>query len=215
MAIPGEMQIVDDVPAAFARLVVREAPGSIALSGGETAEECYREVCALAPDWSAIDVFIGDERFVPPTDPDSNEGMARRVLLDHVRPRAIHSMFRPGSIEAAALAYDGLVRSAPPIDLVHLGLGPDGHTASLFPGSPTLEETERFVVAAGDDAHPHPRLTFTFPAIARSRLVVVTVAGADKHDVIERIRAGEDLPAARIRGDRVLWLGDRAALGAQ
>ena len=215
MAIPGEMQIVDDVPAAFARLVVREAPGSIALSGGETAEECYREVCALAPDWSAVDVFIGDERFVPPTDRDSNEGMARRVLLDQVRPRAIHSMFQPGSIEAAALAYDGLVRSAPPIDLVHLGLGPDGHTASLFPGSPTLEETERLVVAAGDDAHPHPRLTFTFPAIARSRLVVVTVAGADKHDVIERIRAGEDLPAARIRGDRVLWLGDRAALGAQ
>jgi len=127
----------------------------------------------------------------------------------------VHPMFRAGSIEDAARAYDELVRAAPPIDLVHLGLGPDGHTASLFPASPTLDETERLVVPAGDDEHPLPRLTFTFPAIARSRLVVVTVAGAEKHDAMERIRAGEDLPGSRIRGERVLWLGDRAALGAQ
>ena len=215
MGIPGEVQIVEDVAAAFAQLVVREAPRSIALSGGETARECYAAVRALAPDWSEVDVFIGDERFVPAGDPESNEGMARRELLDHVPPRAVHPMFRAGSIEDAARAYDELVRAAPPIDLVHLGLGPDGHTASLFPASPTLDETERLVVPAGDDEHPLPRLTFTFPAIARSRLVVVTVAGAEKHDAMERIRAGEDLPGSRIRGERVLWLGDRAALGAQ
>ena len=98
---------------------------------------------------------------------------------------------------------------------MHLGLGPDGHTASLFPGSPALDEAERLVVTAGDDAHPRPRLTFTFPAIARARLVVVTVAGAEKRDAVERIRAGEDLPGARIRAERVVWLGDRAAMGAQ
>jgi len=96
---------------------------------------------------------------------------------------------------------------------VHLGLGPDGHTASLFPGTPALDETERLVVANGDDLHPQPRLTFTFPAIACARFVVVTVTGEDKRAAIERIRAGDDLPAARIRGERVLWLGDRAALG--
>ena len=214
MAMLGEIEIVDDVATAFARLVVEEAPRSIALSGGQTAEECYAAVRAFAPDWSGVDVFIGDERFVPPTDAASNEGMARSVLLDHVRPRAIHSMYRPGPIEDAAVAYDELVRAAPPMDIVHLGLGPDGHTASLFPGSPTLDEAERFVVAAGDALHPLPRLTFTFPAIARGRLVVVTVAGAEKRDAVERIRAGEDLPAARIRADRVVWLGDRAALGA-
>jgi 6-phosphogluconolactonase len=213
MGIPGEIEIVDDVAAAFAQLVVKESPRSVALSGGETAAECYAAVRDLAPDWSGVDVFFGDERFVPPTDPDSNEGMVRRLLLDHIRPRVIHSMFRAGPIEAAAAAYDELVRISPPIDIVHLGLGPDGHTASLFPGSPTLDETERFVVAAGDAEHPHPRLTFTFPAIARGRLVVVTVAGAEKRDAVERIRAGEDLPAARIRAERVLWLGDRAALG--
>ena len=124
-------------------------------------------------------------------------------------------MYQPVPIEEAALRYDALIRAAPPIELVHLGLGPDGHTASLFPGSPTLDEADRLVVAAGDDAHPLPRLTFTFPAIARSRLVVITVMGAEKRDAVQRIRAGEDLPASRIRGERVVWLGDGAALGAQ
>jgi 6-phosphogluconolactonase len=215
MTLPGTVQIVDDVPAAFAALVVREAPGSVALSGGETGKECYAALRALSPDWSNVDVYFGDERFVRADDPDSNEGMARRVLLDHVHPKAVYSMFRAGSIEDAALAYDELIRATASIDLVHLGLGPDGHTASLFPASPQLEETERLVVPAGDDEHPHPRLTFTFPAIARGRLVVVTVAGEEKRDAIERIRAGEDLPGARIRGERVLWLGDRAAMGGQ
>lgn len=213
MTLPGTVEIVDDVAGAFARLVVGEAPRSVALSGGETAEQCYAAWRGLAPDLSGVEVFISDERFVPVTDPDSNEGMARRALLDHVGAPVIHSMFRPGPIDDAARAYDALVRAAPPIDIVHLGLGPDGHTASLFPGSATLDERERFVVVAGDAAHPHPRLTFTFPAIARARLVVVTVAGEEKRDAVERIRAGEDLPAARIRAGRVLWLGDRAALG--
>lgn len=215
MALPGTVQIVDDVPDAFATLVANEAPGSLALSGGATGMHCYAALRARAPDWSNVDVYFGDERFVRARDPDSNEGMARRVLLDAVHPHAIHPMFRPGSIEDAALVYDALVRAAPPIDLVHLGLGPDGHTASLFPGSTALDETDRFVVATGDDRHAHPRLTFTFPAIARARLVVVTVAGSGKRDAIDRIRAGEDLPGSRIRGERVLWLGDRAAMDGQ
>jgi 6-phosphogluconolactonase/glucosamine-6-phosphate isomerase/deaminase len=196
--LPGTVQIVDNVPLAFARLVTQEAPRSIALSGGETAEQCYTAVRMAGPDWSNVDVFFGDERFVDPGDPESNENLARRSLLDEVRPRAIHSMYQPV-----------------PIAFVHLGLGPDGHTASLFPGSPTLDETERLVVTAGDDAHPLPRLTFTFPAIARARLVVITVVGAEKRDAVERIRAGEDLPGSRIRGERVVWLGDGPALGAQ
>jgi 6-phosphogluconolactonase len=215
MALTGTVQIVDDVPRAFARLVAQTNPKSVALSGGETAQECYEALRATGVSWTNVEVYIGDERFVPADHPDSNEGMARRALLDAARPRAIHSMYQPVPIEEAAAQYDALVRAAPPIDLVHLGLGPDGHTASLFPGSPTLDETERFVVAAGDDLHPQPRLTFTFPAIARARLVVVTVAGEEKRDAVERIRAGEDLPAARIRGERVVWLGDRAAMGAQ
>ena len=96
------------------------------------------------------------------------------LLLDHVGPRAIHSMYDLGSAR-----YDALVRANPPIGIVHLGLGPDGHTASLFPGTAVVDERERFVVENEDDLHPHPRITFTFPAIERSELVIVTVAGAE------------------------------------
>lgn len=211
----GEIRIVDDVAAAFAALVAERAPTSIALSGGSTAEHCYEQLRAVTVDWSVVDVYLGDERFVPVTDPDSNEGMARRVLLDAVAPRAIHSMSGAGATaEAAAVAYDALVRAAAPIGLVHLGLGPDGHTASLFPGTAVLDERERWVVTNEDALHPHPRLTFTFPAIAASQLVVVTVAGAEKAEAFAKIRDGADLPAGRVTAPEVIWLVDPAAAGS-
>ncbi len=188
--LPGQIRIVDDVPRAFARLVAElHARLRSRSSGGELAHRCYAALRRETIAWSAVDVYFGDDRVVPVESDDSNEGMARRILLDAVGPRAVHSM-----VAAGADAYDALVRAAPPIDIVHLGLGPDGHTASLFPGSAALDEQERFVVEAGDDLHPHPRLTFTFPAIARSVLAVVTVEGEEKRDPIRRIRAGEDLP---------------------
>ena len=214
MSLPGEERRVAHVPQAFADLVAAEAPASIALSGGGTARECY-ELLATAPvDWSGVDVFFGDERWVPIHDRDSNEGMARVTFLDEVEPRAVHSMYggRPTPEDDAA-AYDALVRASPPIALVHLGLGPDGHTASLFPGSPVLEERERLVVATGDDLHPHPRLTFTYPALARAELVVFTVEGAEKRDALAAVRRGEDRPATRVRAGRVVWLVDEAAAG--
>jgi 6-phosphogluconolactonase len=211
MAVPGELRVVEDVPTHFADLVVTNAPRSIALSGGETARECYERLAARPFDWTDIEVFFGDERFVPPDHPDSNEGMVRRVLLDAVHPRAIHAMHGPGSIEDAADAYDRLVRERPPIDFQHLGLGPDGHTASLFPGSPALEVKDRYVIATGDDEHPQPRITFTIPGIARSPLIVFTVSGAEKQDAMRRIAAGEDVPAAGVHGDQVLWIVDEAA----
>jgi 6-phosphogluconolactonase len=209
----GEERRVAHVPPAFAELVAAEAPASVALSGGGTARACY-ELLATAPvDWSGVDAFFGDERWVPVHDPDSNEGMARVTFLDEVEPRAVHSMRLAGPTpERAAAAYDELIRRSPPIALVHLGLGPDGHTASLFPASPTLEEQERLVVATGDDQHPHERLTLTYPGLARAGLVVFTVAGADKRDALAAVRRGEDLPAARVRAPRVVWLVDEAAV---
>jgi 6-phosphogluconolactonase len=207
VGLPGQQRIVDDVPRAFARLVSETAPRSLACSGGDTARKCYVALRDEPLDWLMVDVFFGDERVVPVDDDASNEGMVRRVLFDAAPPRAIHSMVGLG-----AARYDDLVRSSPPIDIVHLGLGPDGHTASLFPGAPTLEEGERFVVEGGDDDHPHARITFTLPAIERSRLALITVVGEAKREAVQRIRSGEDLPAARIRAERVLWLGDRAAL---
>jgi 6-phosphogluconolactonase len=197
----GEVRVVDDVAVAFADLVVEEAPESVALSGGGLARRCYEQLAARDVDWRGVTVFFGDERVVPVTSDDSNEGMARRVLLDRAKPTVVHSMVGLG-----AGAYDELVRSVPPIELVHLGMGPDGHTASLFPGAPQLDVTDRFVVESGDDAHPHPRITFTFPAIARSQLAVVTVDGEEKRDAWARLQRDDDLPAARIRATRVLWL---------
>jgi 6-phosphogluconolactonase len=213
MELPGAVRVVHDVAASFAALVVERQPKSIALSGAWLARDCYAALRGAALDWPSIDVFFGDERFVPVASPDSNEGQARRVLLDHVAPRAIHGMYANLGLAEAADAYEALIRRSPPIDLIHLGVGPDGHTASLFPRTEALDETTRFVVPNGDADHPHPRLTFTFPAIARSPLVVVAVSGAEKQEPIARIRAGDDLPAARIRAAEVIWLVDRDAYG--
>ena len=214
VSLRGELRVVEDVPRAFSALVVEDAPRSLALSGGSTARECYELLAVADVDWSEVDVFFGDERWVPVDDPESNEGMARQAFADQVHPRAFYSMRHAGdTIEEAADAYDRLLREYGPLDLVHLGLGPDGHTASLFPGSPALDERERLVVATGDDLHPHPRLTLTFPEIAQSRLAVFTVAGEGKREALQRVKAGDDLPATRVSAGRVIWLVDEAANG--
>jgi 6-phosphogluconolactonase len=211
----GQIREVPDVAEAFAGLVAERRPASIALSGGSTAEAAYRALATRGLDWSGTDVYLGDERFVPVDDPDSNEGMIRRVLFANAQPKAIHSMAGAGAtVEAAADAYDALIRAADPIAVTHLGLGPDGHTASLFPGATSLSVTDRMVVSAGDEQHPHPRLTFTYPAIERSPLVVFTVAGEEKRDAFARVRNGdESLPASHVRAAEVIWLADPAALG--
>jgi len=210
----GEVRVVDHVPQAFAALVAAEAPRSIALSGGDTARHCYEQLTVADIEWGSVSAYFGDERWLAVDDPESNEGMARHAFLDQVEPYAIHSMRHAGPTpEEAAIAYGRRVRAAAPIDLVHLGLGPDGHTASLFPGSSALSEDHHYVVVNGDDAHPHVRLTFTYPALASARLVVFTVAGAEEADAFARVRAGDDVPAARVQAERVIWLVDPAAAG--
>jgi len=215
MSLHGELRVVEHVPRAFAALVAEEGPASLGLSGGSTARESYELLAVADVRWSEVDVFFGDERWVPVGDPESNEGVARHAFVDQVSPRAVYSMRHAGdTIEEAVDAYDRLLRDYGPLGLVHLGLGPDGHTASLFPGSPALDERERLVVATGDELHPHPRLTLTFPAIARSRLAVFTVAGEGKREALQRVKAGDDLPAARVTAARVIWLVDEAANGS-
>jgi 6-phosphogluconolactonase len=210
----GEVRVVDDVAAAFAALVAAEAPRTLALSGGGTARRCYERLAATAaPDWSSVTVLFGDERWVPVDSADSNEGMARRALLDAVRPAEVCSLRGAApTLEEAAEAYDALVAALPALDLVHLGLGDDGHTASLFPGSPALEVDDRLVVATGDDAHPHPRLTLTFPAIARFTTAVVTVSGQEKAQAWHRLCDAHDIPAARLRAQNVIWLVDQSVI---
>lgn len=213
-----DRRLVDDVPAAFAAFLADAAPPSVALSGGDTARRCYEAVVARGEDWSATEFWFGDERFVPVADPDSNEGMARAAWLDRAPTGPVHSLATAGpDAVAAAAAYEATLRAAPPLAVVHLGLGPDGHTASLFPGAPQLGETTRWVVPAGDDAHPHPRLTLTFAALAAVERIVVTVAGAEKRRALAAVAAGDpSKPAARLVSDaalaaRTLWLVDEAA----
>ncbi len=212
---PMDERRVENVAAAFAALIAERRPSSIALSGGSTAEQCYQAAAAMEYDWSETTFWFGDERFVPVPDPDSNEGMARAAWLDRANARGIESMTDAGpTVEDASRNYDARLRAAGGVDLLHLGLGPDGHTASLFPDSRSLDVGDRWVISAGDELHPHPRMTVTYPAIAASRLVVVTVAGAEKRDALARVRAGDrSAPAARIVAEEVVWLVDDEAAG--
>jgi 6-phosphogluconolactonase len=222
--VNGTVRLVRSVPEAFADLVAGELtsprPGySLFLSGGGTAEECYRELAGrrgLA--WGDVEVYLGDERCVPPDDPDSNHAMIRSALLDAVGPvRGDHPMYESGPPADAAASYQRLVAAVDRLDLVHLGLGPDGHTASLFPGSEALGDVapDHLVVTNRDPngVNPHERLTLTLAAIHRARRTVVTVAGASKRDALARIADGEDLPAGRLTGAGLVWLVDADALG--
>lgn len=215
----GELVMVEDVPAEFAARVIeafRARPGptfAIALSGGETARRCYERLSAQpqAIDWSSVDVYWGDERCVAPDDEDSNQRLVREALLDRVGPvRSVHPMRCEEPEE-----YDARVVALGRFDLVHLGLGPDGHTASLFAGSAALEDDAGTLVARNTDPtgrNRHERLTLTFSGISRARLVVVTVEGEAKRDALAAVRRDDPgCPATRVRAERVVWLADVAA----
>jgi 6-phosphogluconolactonase len=202
----------------------------VALSGGGTPKTVYPMILEPhrrdAVDWSRVEFFWGDERTVPPDDPESNFGVAYQRFIAHlpnVRPDRIHRMpAEAPDLDAAALSYESELRLAfgargqePPVfDFIWLGMGPDGHTASLFPGSTALDERERWVV--GNWA-PYPqawRMTLTFPVLNAGRRVAFAVEGPNKVDALRAIRAGgSDLPAERVAGDHVEWLVDAAAAG--
>lgn len=219
MSLPGELRVVDDVPAAFAETVVdrfhqRESDVfSFALSGGETARRCYEVLSRTSDgvDWWKVDFYWGDERCVPHDDADSNYRLAREALLDRIgAANATHLMRCAEGPDPYQLRLGELGH----LDLLHLGIGPDGHTASLFPESEALTSDPGRLVALNDDPlgnNPHRRMTLTFAGIARAHLVVVTVAGREKADALARVARGDDVPAAHITAERVLWLVDAAA----
>lgn len=224
----------DRIVRAARNAIRRRGRFMLALSGGSTP----RIVCPLLTslpriervDWSRVEFFWGDERAVPPDHPDSNFGLARALLLDHlpgVRPAAMHRM--PADTpdpDLAAVQYEAEIGRAlevrpgawhpPRFDLIWLGMGPDGHTASLFPGASTLAERKRWVLPArAPRTSPVAvRMTFTLPLINAARAVMFVVAGADKADALRSVRSGaHDLPASRVRATSTLWLLDASAAG--
>lgn len=213
------MVVVDDVPGEFAERIIeafhrRPNDGfSLAVSGGNLARRCYERLADDAGsqiDWWKVDLYWGDERCVPHEDEDSNYRLVRESLLSRVG--AVNANY-PMFCDQGPDPYQLLLGELGKLDVVHLGLGADGHTASLFPGAPALDERLRQVVATGDGAHPWPRLTFTYPALAAARRVVVTVDGAAKREVWARVRAGADVPATRLGGDGLVWLVGRDVAG--
>ena len=195
---------------------------ALVLSGGPTARASYEVLAGRdGIDWTLVDVFVGDERLVPPDDEDANQRLIRETLLDKVGPvGSFTPMPTELPIDQCVAAYQRVMSdlvTGPGIDLIHLGMGPDGHTASLFPGAPTLDAGPGELVAATEDpngVNPHPRLTLTLPAINSARLAVFTVAGTSKADAVARLVRGDDIPAARVHAGRVLWLVDAAARSA-
>jgi 6-phosphogluconolactonase len=213
--VERELRVVDDLPRAALDAFREAAPLSVALAGGTTPLPFYEllAVEAAAYPWHEVNVLFGDERCVPPDHPDSNYRMAFTTLLSRVDAR-VHRM--PGESCDAEAYEDTLVRvfgpSAPRIDLVLLGLGEDGHTASLFLGDPAVEETKRLVVRV--ERPDHPRLTLTVPVLSAAGLVLFLVAGEAKREALRRLMEGDrGIPAARVEAARVVVLADRGAAG--
>ena len=234
----GHIEVLPD-PLALARhaaewmtaaALAAQAPFRVSLSGGSTPKALFG---LLASDefkgrfpWRRVSWFWGDERFVPYDHPDSNYRMTREAMFAKVSapPENIHPIPVDGTPEDAALRYERTLQQAyggktldparPLFDVTLLGLGADGHTASLLPGEPVLQERARWVAAVAH-GRPEVRITMTYPAIESSRHVLFLVAGQEKAAILRVVRGGQsDAPAARVRPvGQLLWFVDRAAAG--
>jgi 6-phosphogluconolactonase len=223
--VSADVRVVDDPAAEVAGMLVEtaEAGGHIVLTGGSTPKKAYQMAAERGVDWSGATVWFGDERCVPPDDERSNFAMANASLLSRLDPPpTVQRIEGELGHEAGAGAYEAAVREhlggEPRFDLLLLGLGPDGHTASLFPGKPEVEEHGRLVVGvpiAGMDPQV-PRISLTLPALNAARAVVFLVTGSEKARAVARAfgdQPDRNLPAARVRPEAgsVTVLLDEAA----
>ena len=215
----------------LARIAANDGRAAICLTGGSSPKQLY-QLLATEPyrnrvPWQRVHWFIGDERFVPADDPRNNMAVARRLFLDRCAPVAnIHPIpTDTTSPDEAARRYESELQAfygaerldpeKPLFDLVLMGVGPDGHTASLFPGYPAMAESVRWVVGV-PEAHVEPflpRVTLTLPALGSCREMLFEVAGAEKRAILTRVLADENLPANRAHAmGETVWLVDKAAL---
>jgi 6-phosphogluconolactonase len=218
----------------LARIAANSGRVAICLTGGSSPKALYQ---LLATDpyrskipWDRVHWFIGDERYVPPSDPLNNMSMARKAFLDQCAPQSnVHPIptdtASPDNPDQSAELYERELKSfygadeldpaRPLFDLVLMGVGPDGHTASLFPSYPALDETQRWVVGV-PKAHVEPfvpRVTLTLSALGSCREMLFEAAGAEKRAILTRVLAGENLPANRAQSTgETIWLVDQAAL---
>ena len=191
----------------------------VLLTGGSVAMAAYRELAADAIDWSNVEFWFGDERFVAIDLPDRNDGQARDAFLDRVGATRLHALADNDCSIGAADAARAYAKTIPtePFDLTLLGVGPDGHIASLFPGFPQLHEAQQPAVAVFDSPKPPPvRVTLTFPVLNNSEVVLFIVSGADKSDAVSRALAPEgsvdETPARGVQGIKeTVWLLDKPA----
>jgi 6-phosphogluconolactonase len=203
-----DIVVADDPAQVVAERLVGavRAGGHLALTGGSTPGKAYEIAAALESDWSAVELWWGDERCVPADDERSNYGMAKRALLDHVTTGKVHRMRGELGREQGAGLYEQELGSLERFDVLLLGLGPDGHIASLFPEESTLDETERRVVGAEAKLEPFvDRITLTLPVLRRSREVLFLVVGKDKAEAARRAFAGEptrEVPGSLVRSTR-------------
>jgi len=190
----------------------------MAVSGGHTPWAMLRALAGMQVPWEGVHILQVDERVAPAGDPDRNLTHLRESLLEQVqlRPGQVHAMpVEEPDLEAAAAAYartlHEIAGSPTVLDLVHLGLGPDGHTASLVPGDPALNVTDAAVALAGP-YQGRRRMTLTYPVLDHARRVLWVVTGEDKAKMLQRLMDGDrSIPAGRVRADRALVLADRAA----
>jgi 6-phosphogluconolactonase len=217
----------------LSRIADLQAAGDVphvVLTGGTAAAIIYREIARLSPesgvDWGAVELWFGDERFVAPDSPDRNVGQARELFIDPVgvpahRVHEMASSAAAGSVDEGARAYAAELEQHGPavFDIVMLGLGPDGHIASLFPGFPQLDVTESSAVGVTGSPKPPPlRMSLTLPRLNAASSVWFLVSGDGKADAVAKALGGSDvheLPAAGVTGrDETIWFLDRASASA-
>jgi 6-phosphogluconolactonase len=189
---------------------LRDGARSLVLAGGTTPRRCYELLSRMEVDWGRVSILFGDERCVRPDHPDSNYRMAREALLDRVSPATVYRMPAELGPDEAAGLYAHVVAAVAPLDVVVLGVGEDGHTASLFPGHPALNATGLAVGIRDSPKPPSQRVTLTLAALQAARRVIILATGAGKADAVARAKRHE-VPSGMIAGAR--WLIDRAAAG--
>jgi 6-phosphogluconolactonase len=205
----------EDVAAAAAMEIsaaLRKGARTLVLAGGTTPQRSYELLSKMEIEWGRVSILFGDERCVPPDHPDSNYRMAREALLDRVSPATVYRMPAELGPDEGAELYSQVVKAVTPLDLVILGVGEDGHTASLFPGHPALR-APGLVVGIRDSPKPPPeRVTLTLSVLQSARSVIILATGAGKADAVARAKRHE-VPSGMIAGAR--WLIDRAAAGQE